>query len=83
MSSTGPGPRSPIHLPSRNTTTRWSSAFSDPQWLQVDLGANEYVCRIGLNWEAAYAKAYQIQISQDGTNWTDVYDAQVLRPLLA
>src|SRR5687768_10019838 len=22
------------------TTTRWSSAFSDPQWLQVDLGAS-------------------------------------------
>src|SRR3984957_507739 len=22
-----------------NTSTRWSSAFSDPQWLQVDLGA--------------------------------------------
>ncbi|MEV6971538.1 discoidin domain-containing protein, partial [Hamadaea sp. NPDC051192] len=22
-----------------NTGTRWSSAFSDPQWLQVDLGA--------------------------------------------
>ena len=21
-------------------TTRWSSAFSDPQWLQLDLGAN-------------------------------------------
>src|SRR3954465_4280717 len=22
-----------------NPTTRWSSAFTDPQWLQVDLGA--------------------------------------------
>src|ERR1700761_2790853 len=22
-----------------NTGTRWSSAFSDPQWLQVDLGS--------------------------------------------
>ena len=22
-----------------NTGTRWSSAFSDPQWIQVDLGA--------------------------------------------
>ena len=23
-----------------NTGTRWSSAFSDPQWIQVDLGAD-------------------------------------------
>ena len=26
-----------------------------------------------LAWEAAYAKAYQIQISNDGTNWTNLY----------
>ena len=26
-----------------------------------------------LNWEAAYARAFQIQISADGTNWTTVY----------
>ena len=26
-------------------TTRWSSAFSDPQWLQVDLGTPQPVCR--------------------------------------
>ena len=26
-----------------------------------------------LNWEAAYARAFQIQISADGANWTTVY----------
>ena len=26
-----------------------------------------------LNWEAAYAKAYHIQTSNDGANWTTVY----------
>ena len=26
-----------------------------------------------LNWEAGYARAFQIQISADGTNWTTVY----------
>jgi len=25
-----------------NTGTRWSSAFSDPQWIQVDLGATQW-----------------------------------------
>ncbi|MFJ6836033.1 discoidin domain-containing protein [Streptomyces sp. NPDC091209] len=53
-----------------NTGTRWSSAFSDPQWVQVDLGATSDLCRIDLNWEAAYGKAFQIQASTDGQNWT-------------
>jgi hypothetical protein len=56
-----------------NTGTRWSSAFSDPQWLQVDLGATHNISQIVLNWEAAYGKAYQIQTSNDGTNWTTIY----------
>jgi hypothetical protein len=56
-----------------STGTRWSSAFSDPQWLQVDLGAPQTVCGVGLNWEAAYATAYKVQVSADGTTWTDVY----------
>ena len=53
--------------------TRWSSAYSDPQWLQVDLGQSYAITHATLNWEAAYAKAYQIQTSPDGTNWTTVY----------
>ena len=56
-----------------NTGTRWSSAFSDPQWLQVDLGASQTICEVTLNWEAAYAKAFQIQTSPDGTTWTTIY----------
>jgi hypothetical protein len=56
-----------------NTGTRWSSAFSDPQWLQVDLGATASVCQVVLNWETAYAKSFQLQTSSDGTNWTTIY----------
>ncbi|WP_377266900.1 discoidin domain-containing protein [Peterkaempfera sp. SMS 1(5)a] len=56
-----------------STTSRWSSAFSDPQWLQVDLGATHTISQVNLNWEAAYAKAFQIQTSTDGTNWTTIY----------
>src|SRR5262249_9552992 len=44
-----------------NTGTRWSSAFSDPQWIQVDLGATATICQVVLTWEAAFARAYQIQ----------------------
>ena len=56
-----------------NTGTRWSSAFSDPQWLQVDLGSTQSICQVVLNWEAASGKAYQIQTSNDATNWTSIY----------
>ncbi|MFI1092993.1 discoidin domain-containing protein [Streptomyces sp. NPDC020917] len=56
-----------------STGTRWSSAFSDPQWLRVDLGATHAISQIRLDWEAAYAKAFQIQTSNDGTNWTTIY----------
>jgi hypothetical protein len=56
-----------------NTGTRWSSAFADPQWLQVDLGATVTVCQVILTWEPAYATAFQIQVSANGTSWTSVY----------
>jgi hypothetical protein len=56
-----------------NPNTRWSSAFSDPQWLEVDLGASASITQVVLQWEAAYATAFQIQISPDGTNWTTIY----------
>jgi hypothetical protein len=56
-----------------NTGTRWSSAFADPQWLQVDLGSTQTVCQVTLSWEAAYATAFQIQVSNDDTNWTSIY----------
>ncbi len=56
-----------------NTGTRWSSAFSDPQWLQVDLGSTQSICKVTLMWEAAYGKSYQIQTSNDATNWTTIY----------
>jgi len=56
-----------------NTGTRWSSAFSDPQWLEVDLGSTQNICQVGLDWEAAYATAFQIQVSTDNTNWTTIY----------
>ncbi len=53
-----------------NTSTRWSSAFSDPQWMYVDLGATYNVSRVKINWETAYGKDYLVQVSSDATSWT-------------
>jgi hexosaminidase len=53
--------------------SRWSSAYSDPQWIQVDLGTTRAFGHVKLTWESAYATAYQLQVSADGTQWTTVY----------
>ena len=54
-----------------NSSTRWSSTFTDGQWWQVDLGSAQQVSSVTLNWETAYASQYKIQLSTDGTNFTD------------
>jgi len=54
-------------------TTRWSSAFSDPQWIQVDLGSVQNIARVRLDWENAFAQSYSIQLSPDASTWTTVY----------
>jgi hypothetical protein len=56
-----------------NLGTRWSSGFSDPQWLQVDLGATHPISQVVLNWETAYGSAFQIQTSNDASTWTTIY----------
>ncbi len=56
-----------------NPGTRWSSEFSDPQWIQVDLGSVQNVCQVELNWEAAYARSFQVQTSMDGVAWLTAY----------
>jgi hypothetical protein len=56
-----------------NLGTRWSSQWSDPQWLEVDLGATHTVTKVVLYWERAYATAFQIQVSDNGVTWTDIY----------
>ncbi|WP_434445679.1 glycosyl hydrolase family 8 [Lentzea sp. E54] len=57
-----------------STSTRWASLEGrDPEWIRVDLGSTHSVSRVRLNWETAYARAYRVQTSPDGSAWTDVY----------
>ncbi|WP_406858834.1 discoidin domain-containing protein [Streptomyces sp. HUAS MG47] len=49
--------------------TRWSSQWQDGQWIQIDLGRTAELSRAVLTWEAAYGKSYQIQASDNGTDW--------------
>jgi beta-glucanase (GH16 family) len=56
-----------------NLGTRWSSQFSDPQWIQVDLGARATIDEVRLNWETAFGRAYAIQVSDNATAWTTIH----------
>ncbi len=56
-----------------NMQTRWSSEFSDSQWLTIDLEARREITGLTMFWEAAYAKAYDILLSDDNQNWEKVY----------
>ena len=56
-----------------NPGSRWSSLSSDPQWLDVDLGAPQQICSVSILWETAYASAFQVQVSNDNSTWTNIY----------
>ena len=53
--------------------SRWISDASDNQWIYVDLYKKQNIQRVVLKWEDAYAKAYEIQVSDDAKNWKTVY----------
>lgn len=61
------------HAVDGDNGTRWSSAASDPQWIQVDLGAPAELSQVELRWETAYATAFRIELSADGTDWSTAY----------
>ncbi|MFJ2650558.1 discoidin domain-containing protein [Streptomyces sp. NPDC087420] len=56
-----------------NAATRWGSEFADNAWIQVDLGSSLRINQVKLEWEAAYGKQYVLEVSKDGTNWTNFY----------
>jgi beta-glucosidase len=66
----------PVNATDGNGRTRWSSGYSDAEWLAVDLGETVTIGRVRLSWESAYAAAYAIQVSQDGRTWSDVSATQ-------
>lgn len=69
------------HTPAKavdgDLTTRWSSSYSDSQWIRVDLGSAKSVSRVILRWEAAYGSSYRIEVSSDGNTWTTAFSTTV------
>ncbi|WP_433220892.1 discoidin domain-containing protein [Dactylosporangium sp. CS-047395] len=57
-----------------NAATRWAVAREErgraDSWLAVDLGATVQLTGVTITWEVAYATAYLVQTSTDGSTWT-------------
>ncbi len=57
-----------------NPGSRWASNSSDAEWIYVDLGREQDINGVKLNWEEAYGRAFKIQVSDDTKSWKDVYE---------
>ena len=55
-----------------NFSTRWSSQFSNPQHIVVDLLDLYHLDVIALAWESAYSSEYTLAVSEDNTNWIQI-----------
>ncbi|ONK10033.1 Endo-beta-mannanase [Streptomyces sp. MP131-18] len=64
----------PSHATDGDLQTRWASDWSDPQWLQVDLGSVTSFDHVQLVWETSYARSYQVQVSDNGSDWRTVHE---------
>ncbi|MCK4913141.1 MAG: glycoside hydrolase family 3 C-terminal domain-containing protein [Planctomycetes bacterium] len=56
-----------------NMRTRWASKASDPQWICFDFGSSKSFNLIIIDWESAYGKIYEIQISNDASSWKTIF----------
>ncbi|NHZ66342.1 di-heme oxidoredictase family protein [Massilia genomosp. 1] len=52
--------------------TRWASKAEDGAWIAFDFGVKTRVGYMKLLWENAYGKQYELRVSDDGQNWTQV-----------
>ncbi|MCR8843251.1 discoidin domain-containing protein [Paenibacillus sp. SC116] len=60
------------HVVNGNSSTRWSSEFSAPQWLCIDLEAKVTVSHVVIQWEYSFATKYEIQVSDDNETWLTI-----------
>lgn len=52
--------------------SRWSSEWSDPQWLSVDLGTRRRISGVTIFWETAYGRSFSVDVSNNGKTWKTV-----------
>ncbi len=58
----------PANATDGDLNSRWESAYSDNQWLYVDLGKIYDLTSVNVVWEDAYAATYDVQVSNDASD---------------
>ena len=71
----------PLQPPSQaidqNVNTRWSN-LGLGSWIQIDLGQENVICDVGINWHRGNERVntFVISISKDGKTFTNVYSGK-------
>ncbi len=71
------GQNSAQNIIDNDIISRWESEHGkDPQTLTIDLGQIRTIKKIDIIWEAASAKRYILEVSEDGENYQTVADIE-------
>ena len=67
----------PSHAIDQNINTRWSN-LGLGSWIQLDLGKENVICSIGINWHRGNERinSFVIAISKDGKTFTNVFSGK-------
>ena len=67
----------PSHAIDQNLNTRWSN-LGLGSWIQIDLGQENVICTVGLNWHRGNERVntFVISISKDGKTFTNAYSGK-------
>lgn len=69
IASSGQGPN---RITDGNQGNSWNSDPAEPEWIYVDLGIVSKICAIAIFWGDNYAVNYDIDISDDAENWSNL-----------
>jgi hypothetical protein len=67
------GESGPSALVDGDLFTRWSSDYSEPQEIVLQLKKPAVLSKLRLHWEQASATRYCVYLSRNGKDWTSVY----------
>jgi len=67
----------PSHAVDQNVSSRWSN-LGLGSWIQFDLGQDNVVCSVGINWHRGNERinTFVISVSQDGKAFTNVFSGK-------
>ena len=69
ISSTGQGDYKAEYAMDGKMDTRWSSNFSDNEWLEIKFDQPKTIVGLNIHWETAYGRDYNIELLNENGQW--------------